>query len=226
MKFYDFHMSNAAYRVRTALNLKNIEAEQIIVDLVADEHRVPWFEELNPQRLLPILEDGDTTIAQSLPILEYLEETCPEPALLPRDAASRAWVRSFAQSIVSDMHPLNGRRVRTYLAKTIGVSSDALDDWYKHWIAVGLSGLEGMLAARTSPGPFCCGDAPTIADVCLVPQIYNAQRFGCDTAPYPTILNSVTTCSALPAFADAVPEKQPDWKPMEGINPTLGGRTI
>ena len=223
MKFYDFHMSNAAYRVRTALNLKNIEAEQIIVDLVADEHRVPWFEELNPQRLLPILEDGDTTIAQSLPIIEYLEETFPEPALLPRDAASRAWVRSFAQSIVSDMHPLNGRRVRTYLAKKFGVSPGALDDWYKHWIAVGLGGLEGMLAARTNPGPFCCGDAPTIADVCLVPQIYNSQRFGCDTAPYPTILNIVATCSALPAFANSVPEKQPDWKPMEGIIPGQGG---
>ena len=151
MKFYDFYMSNAAYRVRIALNLKNIKAEQIIVDLVADEHRVPWFEELNPQRMLPILEDGDVTIAQSLPIIEYLEETHPEPAQLPGDAAGRAWVRSFAQSIVSDMHPLMGRRVRRYLANQIGASAEDIDGWYRNWIATGLSGLEGMLAARGKP---------------------------------------------------------------------------
>lgn len=219
MKFYDFYMSNAAYRVRIALKLKGLQAEQIIVDLVADEHRAPWFEELNPQRLLPILEDDGITVAQSLPILEYLEETYPEPALLPPDAAGRAWVRSFAQSIVSDMHPLNGRRVRRYLADSIGASPEHLDGWYRHWIATGLNGLEGMLEARENPGPFCHGATPTIADTCLVPQVYNAQRFGCDTAPYPLILDIVEACNAMSAFSGSVPEKQPDWKPMEGVVP-------
>tara|TARA_A100001037_G_scaffold305639_1_gene346588 strand:- start:812 stop:1492 length:681 start_codon:yes stop_codon:yes gene_type:complete len=219
VKFYDFYMSNAAYRVRIALNLKGLSVEQVIVDLVADEHRVPWFEELNPQRMLPILEDDGLTIAQSLPIIEYLEEAYPEPALLPAERGSRAWVRSFAQSIVSDMHPLMGRRVRRYLANQIGATAEDIDGWYRNWIAAGLSGLEGMLVARAETGQFCHGETPTIADTCLVPQTYNAQRFGCDMSPYPTIMSIVETCNGLPAFADAVPEKQPDWKPMEGVIP-------
>ena len=219
MKFYDFYMSNAAYRVRITLNLKHLEAEQIIVNLVENEHHAPWFGELNPQRMLPTLEDDEVVIAQSLPIIEYLEETHPEPALLPADPAGRAWVRSFAQSIVSDMHPLNGRRVRIYLSSKIGASEDDLDGWYKNWIGAGLRGLEGMLTARESPGRYCHGDSPTMADACLVPQFYNAQRFGCDISPYPTIMHIVETCNELPAFADAVPEKQPDWKAMEGVIP-------
>lgn len=222
MKFYDFYMSNAAYRVRIALKLKGLEAEQVIVNLVEDEHRANWFEALNPQRMLPILEDGGIVVAQSLPILEYLEEVYPEPPLLPADAAGRAWVRSFAQSIASDMHPLMGRRVRRYLADRIGASAEDIDGWYGNWIAAGLSGLEGMLAARESPGVFCSGDAPTLADLCLVPQIYNARRFNCDLSPYPTILDIVARCNELPAFADSMPENQPDWKPMEGVIP--GGR--
>ena len=219
MKFYDFYMSNAAYRVRIALNLKGIEAEQIIVDLVADEHQADWFEALNPQRMLPILEDGDITIAQSLPIIEYLEEAYPAPALLPSDTAGRAWTRSFAQSIVSDMHPLMGRRVRRYLANQIGASAEDIDGWYNNWISTGLCGLEGMLEARDDSAPFCHGETPTVADLCLVPQAYNAQRFGCDMSLYPTVMSIVTTCNALPAFADALPENQPDWKPMEGVIP-------
>ena len=219
MKFYDFYMSNAAYRVRIVLNLKGLKAEQIIVDLVEDEHLEDWFKTLNPQRMLPILEDGDVTVAQSLPIIEYLEETNPEPALLPQDAAGRAWTRSFSQSIVSDMHPLMGRRVRRYLANHLGASAEGIDGWYKNWISAGLSGLEGMLAARRIAGTYCHGDSPTVADTCLVPQVYNAQRFGCDLSPYPLIMKIVETCSATPAFADALPENQQDWKPMEGVIP-------
>ena len=115
-----------------------------------------------------------------------------------------------------------GRRVRRYLANQIGASAEDIDGWYRNWIATGLSGLEGMLAARENPGPFCHGDTPTVADACLVPQAYNAQRFGCDMSPYSLILGIAETCNALPAFADALPEKQPDWKPMEGVIP--GGR--
>ncbi|MCE2491644.1 MAG: maleylacetoacetate isomerase [Alphaproteobacteria bacterium] len=222
MKFYDFYMSNAAYRVRIALKLKGLEAEQVIVNLIEDEHRANWFEALNPQRMLPILEDGGIVVAQSLPILEYLEEVYPEPPLLPANTAGRAWVRSFAQSIASDMHPLMGRRVRRYLADRIGASAEDIDGWYRNWIAAGLSGLEGMLAARESPGGFCSGDAPTLADLCLVPQTYNARRFNRDLSPYPTILDIVARCNELPAFADSMPENQPDWKPMEGVIP--GGR--
>jgi len=223
MKFYDFYMSNAAYRVRIALNLKGLKAEQIIVDLVEDEHLENWFKALNPQRMLPILEDGDITVAQSLPIIEYLEEAYPEPALLPKDAAGRAWTRSFAQSIVSDMHPLMGRRVRRYLADHLGATPEHIDGWYKNWIAAGLSGLEGMLAARQNAGTFCHEKSPTVADTCLVPQIYNAQRFGCDLSPYPLIMGITDTCNAMPAFADALPENQPDWKPMEGVIPGATG---
>lgn len=222
MKFHDFHMSNAAYRVRIALRLKGLEAERVVVDLVAGEHRSEWFESLNPQRMLPVLEDGGVTVVQSLPIIEYLEEVCPEPPLLPADTAGRAWVRGFAQSIVSDMHPLMGRRVRRYLAERIGASAADIGDWYGNWIAAGLGGLEDMLAARESPGAFCHGDSPTLADLCLVPQTYNARRFGCDLSPYPTIVAIVARCGELPAFADSAPEKQPDWRPMEGMIP--GGR--
>ncbi len=222
MKFYDFYMSNAAYRVRIALKLKGLEADRVIVDLVADAHRADWFEALNPQRMLPILTDGATVVAQSLPILEYLEEVYPEPPLLPADPAGRAWVRSFAQSIVSDMHPLMGRRVRRYLAGRIGASAEDIGGWYRTWIAAGMRGLEGMLAARERPDPFCRGDSPTLADLCLVPQTYNARRFDCDLSPYPTVLDIVARCGELPAFADSAPENQPDWKPMEGVIP--GGR--
>ena len=220
MKFYDFYMTNAAYRVRIALNLKGLSAAQIIVDLVAGEHRAPWFDEINPQRMLPILKDGDLTIAQSLPIIEYLEESYPNPALLPSERGARAWVRSFAQSIVSDMHPLMGRRVRRYLANQIGASAEDIDGWYRKWIATGLSGLEGMLSARKEKSLFCYGESPTIADTCLVPQIYNAQRFGCDMSPYPTIINIVEACNTITAFSSAAPERQPDWKPMEGVIPS------
>ena len=208
MRLYGFWRSSAAYRVRIALALKGVEWESVAVDLPADGQRRPDFLALNPQALVPALEDGGAVLAQSLAILEYLEETRPEPALLPAGAAARAEIRRLAAMVACDIHPLGNLRVLRYLRSDLGADEAAVTAWIHHWIGEGFRAMEALLAGRA--GRFCHGDAPTLADVCLVPQMYNARRFGLDLAPYPTLVRVDAACTALPAFAAAAPEAQPD----------------
>jgi maleylpyruvate isomerase len=212
MKLYDYFRSSAAYRVRIALNLKGVTPEErTSVHLRMGNQRAQDYLELNPQGLVPalVLDDGHI-LTQSLAIIEYLDETHPQPPLLPRDAAGRARVRAVALSIACEIHPLNNLRVLNYLMHTLGVSSEQKNGWYKYWIDVGFEALETRLAREAETGHFCHGDAPTLADICLVPQLANARRFDVDLAPYPTLTRIEAACQALPAFAAAAPERQPD----------------
>ena len=212
MKLYDYFRSSAAYRVRIALNLKGIAWESIPVHLTRDggeQHKLDYAA-INPQKLIPAIDDDGPVMTQSLAIVEYLDETRPEPPLLPADAAGRARVRALALVIVCDIHPINNLRVLSYLTGTLGIGEDAKLSWYRHWVAEGFDAIERLLAAGVDTGRFCHGDTPGLADVCLVPQVFNARRFGLDLAPYPTITRIDAACLALDAFDRARPEKQPD----------------
>ena len=210
---YTYYRSSAAYRVRIALNLKGMPYTAVPVHLVKDggQHRSAAYRARNPQALVPAfeLEDG-TVLTQSLAIMEYLDEVQPEPALLPADAIGRARVRALAQAIACDLHPVNNLRVLQYLSQQLGISAEQKDAWYRHWVATGLQGLEVLLADHPSTGRFCHGDTPTLADCCLVPQLYNARRFQCPLDAYPTIRRIAAACETLPAFQQAAPEVQPD----------------
>jgi maleylacetoacetate isomerase len=208
MRLHDYWRSSAAYRVRIALNFKGLAYEQVAVDLRAGAQRTPEFLEINPQRLVPVLEDDGVRLTQSLPILNYLEERYPEPALLPKDAAGRATSRAIAVAIACEIHPLNNLRVLQYLERDLGLGEAQRLVWYHHWVAEGFRAIETMLAR--SAGAFCVGDAPSLADVCLVPQVYNARRYQCELAPYPTIGRIDERCRQIVAFAKAAPERQPD----------------
>jgi maleylacetoacetate isomerase len=208
MRLYDYWRSSAAYRVRIALNFKGLAYEQVPIDLRAGAQRTPEFLEINPQGLVPVLEDDGVRLSQSLPILNYLEERYPEPPLLPKDAAGRATSRGIAVAIACEIHPLNNLRVLQYLERELGLGEAQRLVWYHHWVAEGFRAIEAMLAR--SAGAFCVGDAPSLADVCLVPQVYNAWRYQCDLAPYPTILRIDERCRQILAFAKAAPERQPD----------------
>lgn len=212
MKLHTYYRSSASYRVRIALNLKGLAADPRYVHLSKNggEQFGPAFDSLNPQHLLPVLEDDGLVLPQSLAIIEYLDETRPELPLLPADPKGRARVRALSQAIAADIHPLNNLRVLKYLSEELGVSADQKNAWYRHWVALGLEALERQLAAHPATGRFCHGDTPTMADCCLVPQLYNARRFECDLSGYPTLLAIDERCAALPAFADARPEAQPD----------------
>ena len=211
MKLYDYYRSSAAYRLRIALNLKGIAPERAFVHLRKGEQRADAFLAINPQGLVPAIEIGDgTVLTQSLAIIEWLDETHPEPPLLPADPADRARVRSLALAIACDIHPLNNTRVLSYLTNTLGVSTEQRDGWYRYWIDQGFEALETRLSRERATGRFCHGDTPTIADVCLVPQVANSQRLDMDLSPYPTIVRIDAACKALPAFAAAAPAKQPD----------------
>ena len=213
MKLYDYYRSSGAFRVRIALNLKGLAPEREFVHLRRKEQLSDGYLALNPQGLVPTLVDDDgTVVTQSMAIVEYLDETCPgEPRLLPADAVGRARVRAIAQAIACDLHPLNNLRVLRHLGQTFGIDEATRNrDWYAHWIAVGMTGVEGLLAGNPATGQFCHGDSPTMADICLVPQVYNAQRFGCDLSGFPTVLAINERCLALPAFRDALPDSQPD----------------
>ena len=210
MKLYGYWRSSAAYRVRIALGLKGLEVEHEFVHLRKGEQRAPDFLKLNPQGLVPALIEGEQVLTQSLAIIEYLEETHPTPPLLPKSAAARARVRALAYAIACDIHPIDNLRVLVYLKREMKQEQAAIDDWYRHWIRVGFEGLEASLAGDAATGKFCHGDSPGLADICLVPQIANAQRLDTDLAPYPTIMRIHAACQALPAFQKAAPEKQGD----------------
>lgn len=212
MKLYGYFRSSAAYRVRIALNLKGLAYETVPVHLMKEggQQFKDEYLALNPTALVPTLVDGDLAIGQSMAIMEYLEETHPAPALLPADAPGRARVRAIAQTIACDIHPLNNLRVLKYLKHGMKVSEQDKNDWYRHWIAVGLASVEAMLADHPATGRYCHGDQPTLADLCLVPQLFNARRFDCDVTAFPTIVRIAQACAELPAFEQAEPGNQPD----------------
>ncbi len=209
MKLYTYYRSSAAYRVRIALNLKGLAYEAAPVDLKPGAHRRPEYLALNPQGLVPALEEGAAVLGQSLAIIEYLEETHPEPPLLPRAPLERAQVRSLALAIACDLHPLNNLRVLNYLRAPLGQPEDAVNAWYRHWVEQVFQGLEAQ-ARRTSDSRHLFGGRVTLADVCLVPQLFNARRFNCDLAPFPTLTAVGAHLESLPAFARAAPAAQPD----------------
>ena len=212
MKLYTFFRSSASYRVRIALNLKGLQYEQAPIHLRrgGGEQLSPAYKAINPQALVPALEDGGKILTQSLAIIEYLEERYPQPPLLPRDPADKAVVRSMALIIACEIHPVQNLRVLQYVKREYNQSDEQVNRWAQHWIDLGLAALEQMIVAQPRRGRFCFGDTPTLADICLVPQLGNARRYGCDLSPYPAIMEIEKNCVALPAFADAAPEKQPD----------------
>lgn len=210
LKLYSYFRSSAAYRVRIALNLKDLAHETEFVHLIKDggQHSTPAYRAINPQALLPTLEQDGRFITQSLAIMEYLDEMHPDPPLLPGDATQRAGIRAFALAIACDIHPLNNLRVLNYLRSPLGHDQADVDTWYRHWVEIGLAACEALLPATRTK--FCFGDRPTLADACLVPQLYNARRFKADLTAMPRLLAIDEKCSALPAFARAAPEAQPD----------------
>jgi maleylacetoacetate isomerase len=210
MKLYTYFRSSAAFRVRIALNLKGLAYEPAFVHLPRGEHRAPAYGAVNPQALLPTLEDGGRLLTQSLAILEYLEEAHPLPPLLPKGPFERARVRSLAMLVACEIHPVNNLRVLQHLKRALGQSEEQVNAWYRHWIADGLTKVEADLVNGKATGKFCHGDTPTMADCCLVPQVFNAQRYQCDTAPYPTVMRVFAACMKLDAFDRAQPAKQPD----------------
>jgi maleylacetoacetate isomerase len=212
MKLYDYFRSSAAYRVRIALNLKGLTPERAFVHLKRGAQREEAYLALNPQGLVPalVLDGGGPAMTQSIAILEYLEETHPSPPLLPRDARERARVRGIALAIACDIHPLDNLRVLQYLTGTLGCTPEARDGWYKYWIDIGFEALEKQLAHDPATGRFCHGDAPTMADVCLVPQMANASKMSIDVSPYPTLARIDAECRRIAAFAAAAPAIQPD----------------
>jgi len=203
---YDYWRSSAAYRVRIALNLKGVEYESRQVDLREDEHKSAEFRAVNPQALVPALEIDGHRLTQSLAIINYLDLRYPNQPLLPASALERAHVVAMAMAIACDIHPLNNLRVLKYLKNELGQPQEAVDTWYRHWVSEGLAGLEGLAAPRA--GKFLFGDAPTGADVCLVPQLYNARRFDVPLDDYPTLLRADENANKLDAFVKAHPENQ------------------
>lgn len=210
MKLYGYWRSSAAYRVRIALNLKQLGFDNLPVHLVKNggEQHSDSYKELNPAELVPTLLDGDFSLNQSLAIIDYLDETYPQPALLPDDVAARAKVRALALDIACDIHPLNNLRVLQYLTGPLAVTEQQKQAWITHWLNIGFTALEQRLTQCS--GQYCFGDSVTLADICLVPQVYNAQRFALDMTPYPYISKIYHNCMQLAAFALAAPEQQPD----------------
>jgi len=209
VKLYTYFRSSAAFRVRIALNLKGLKYEPVFVHLAKGEHRQPQYAAVNPQALLPTLElDDGKRLTQSLAIIEWLEEKHPTPPLLPKESMARARVRSLAYLVASEIHPLNNLRVLQHLKRALNQTQEQIDTWYRYWIADGLAKLEAELAG--SSGKFCHGDSPSMADCCLVPQIFNAKRYNSDLAPYPTTMRVFENCMKVEAFDRAQPSKQPD----------------
>jgi len=209
MILYGYPLSSASYRVRIALALKGLEVSAVNIQLRRGEQRQPDFLKLNPQGFVPALslDDGEV-LTQSIAIIEYLEEMFPQPPLLPASPASRARVRALCQLIACDVHPLNNLRVLQHLEGPLGLDRGTRDAWYQHWVRSGFEALEHLLARDSPGGRFCDGDAPSLADVCLVPQVFNARRFAVDLAPYPRIVAIDAACRQIPAFERAAPERQ------------------
>ena len=214
MKLYTFFRSSAACRVRIALRIKGLAYEPAFVHLRKGEQRAPEYLELNPEGLVPLLLADGLALTQSLAIIEYLDETRPEPPLLPKTPAERARARSLAQIVACDVHPINNARVLRYLTDVLEVGEAPLAEWYRHWVDLGLDSLETRLARESETGRFCHGDRPGLADICLVPQVFNAMRFDKDPlGKRPTVRRIFEACMALPAFDKAQPGKQPDAEP-------------
>jgi maleylacetoacetate isomerase/maleylpyruvate isomerase len=219
-KLYSYWRSSAAFRVRIALNLKGMDYDIIPVHLTKNggEQLSENYENKNPNRLVPLFEDGKNSIHQSLAIIEYLDEIQAEPALLPSSPIDRAWVRSLAMDIAIDIHPISNLRVLRYLIKQAGAGSEVKDAWYQHWVKIGLDSMEKQLSGDPRVGQFAFGDQPGLIDACLVPQIFNALSSKMDISTYPTLMKIFHECMKLPAFVEASWEKQID---AEGPNPSI-----
>ena len=210
MKLYSYFRSSAAFRVRIALNLKGLPYDTAAIHLRRNDQSTPDYRSVNPQGLVPALEDRGETLIQSMAIIEYLDELHPVPPLLPQQPADRARVRALADIVACDIHPINNLRVLRYLQQPLGHDQAAIATWYNHWIDSGFAAFERLLAGDPRTGVFCHGDVPGLADIALVPQVFNAGRYSLDLAPYPTILRIYESCMKLDAFAAARPERQPD----------------
>lgn len=210
MKLFTFFRSSAAFRVRIALALKGQSYQAVAVAFAKNEHRAADYLALNPQGLIPALATQGTVLSQSLAIIEYLDETLPTPRLLPSDPLARAQVRSMALAVACDIHPLNNLRVLNYLRDELQLNTSGVETWYRHWVTEGFRGLEEQVKQHSTAQRYCFGDSVSLADVCLVPQVYNARRFHVDFTPFPTLVAISTHLESLPAFAGARPEVQPD----------------
>jgi maleylacetoacetate isomerase len=210
VKLYGFSRSSAAYRVRIALGLKGLSYDYVSIHLAKGEQYNPEYGSVNPQNLVPVLEDEGNLLYQSLAIIQYLEETHPEPRLIPVPPLERNRVRSLALIIACEIHPLNNTRVLNYLTGNLGLTEDQKREWYHHWVKTGFTALEKRLAAEPWTGRFCHGDTPGFADISLVPQVANANRFKVDLTAFPTIVRINAECLKLEAFKKAAPENQPD----------------
>jgi len=210
MELFNYFRSSASYRVRIALALKGLDYDYRAVALTKNEHFNESYAAVSASRLVPLLKDGDRLLTQSLAICEYLDETHPQPPLLPADAAGRARARAIAMDIACEIHPLNNLRVLRYLVHDVKVGEDDKNRWYRHWVETGLETVERTLVVTPGTGRFCHGDAPTLADICLVPQIANARRFECRLDHVPTVMRVYDACMALPAFESTQPSKCPD----------------
>lgn len=210
MKLYSYFRSSAAYRVRIALALKGLDYEYVSIQIAKGKQFEPEYAEVNPQNLVPVLEDEGKRLYQSLAIIQYLDETYPEPRILPTDRFERNRVRSLALIIACEIHPLNNLRVLKYLTDVLKVSDEQKNAWYQHWVTTGFNALEHRLATEPQTGRFCHGDKPGFADISLVPQVANARRFKVDLTPYPNIVRIDAACNELEAFKKAAPQVQPD----------------
>jgi maleylacetoacetate isomerase/maleylpyruvate isomerase len=212
MKLYNYFRSSASFRVRIALNLKGLDYDYLPVHIARGEHKTGSFSAISPDMLVPLLEDEGERFTQSMAIIEYLDEIHPEPALLPHDPVGRAHVRALAQSVAREIHPLNNLRVLKYLVRELKLSDEAKNTWYRHWVREGMLAFERQLALRPA-SLYCWGDTPTLADCCLVPQVFNGQRFDCDFSGLPRTMAAFEACMQLDAFQRAQPSRCPDAEP-------------
>jgi len=212
MKLYSYFRSSAAFRVRIALNLKGLAFDTAAVHLRRNDQSKPDYRNVNAQGLVPALEDGGQVLIQSMAILEYLDEVYPEPPLMPKLPVDRVRVRALADIVACDIHPINNLRVLRYLTRELGHDEAVVAQWYNHWIASGFGALEALLAQDARTGDFCHGGSPSLADIALVPQVINAERYSLDLAPYPTLVRIYENCMRLQPFIAAHPRNQPDYE--------------